>query len=254
MNAVDHAILTTLLLSVLTFVLVLAVAFVFLLLHRARRRQAQAGEAGETEAEATAGPGFGAAGGGLFGPRPAGWVAVRSKNPMAVQNALALHNPKTGTWAEVMGGRDRRTLFVAPPVAGWTLVVGEALPDPAVDVDVCFRFLCQLSRELGEVQFFRADPVIGDHAWARLDRGRVVRAYAWAEGRTLWNQGPRTAVEKALQLRCHEYGDPAETAGGVDNAERVPLLATCWSLDPGDLDAAFLTEAPGIVGERRTRG
>src|SRR5581483_11374488 len=151
--------------------------------------------------------------------------AVRSRNPRAVQEALNLHNAKPCTWTEGLAGEQR--LFIAPPVNGWILVVGSEVPDPAEDVDVCFRFLTDLSRKLGQVQYFSANRVLGHHAWVQLTSGRVVRAYAWA-GRTLWNQGVKTRAELELGLKCfHYFENPERLSFGpsdliLTNTEKVP--------------------------------
>jgi hypothetical protein len=184
--------------------------------------------------------------------RPGSWLAVRSRDIEAVRSALALSNCRPCSWLEGLGGEQR--LFIAPPVNGWILVIGSGLPDPADDVDVCFRFLTGLSRKLGRVQFFSASRILNHHAWARLDDGRVVRAYAWA-GRTLWNQGVKTAGELELGLKCYPYFDAPATAGlrQVDyagaNAEKVPLLAARWSLDPAEVDERELERASGVAGD-----
>jgi hypothetical protein len=128
------------------------------------------------------------------------------------------------------------------------------LPDPAVDVDACFRFVVDLSRKLGQVQFFSASRILHRHAWVRVEGGRVVRAYAWA-GETLWSQGPRTPAEKELGLKCFDYGESPDGAPGgrlelvVANADKVPLLAARWSLDPAQVDEGFLAQEQGIAGE-----
>lgn len=129
-----------------------------------------------------------------------------------------------------------RSLFLSSPVDGWTLVIGGALPDPEVDVDQLYRFLADLSRETGEVQFFTSDRVLGFHGWARLRDGRVLRGYLWA-GETLWNEGRMTLDERLLGLRCRDYGvepEPlayGEIAAEHTNSERVPLLARQWGID-----------------------
>ena len=110
--------------------------------------------------------------------RPTTWLAVRSRNVHAVQVALGLNNVQPCTWLEGLSGDEK--LFVAPPVKGWVLIIGSGLPDPADDVDVCFRFLTSLSQKLGHVQFFKANRVLGHHAWVRVENGQVMRGYAWA--------------------------------------------------------------------------
>jgi len=134
------------------------------------------------------------------------------------------------------------------------LVVGTLLADPAEDVDACFRFLQRLSRELGEVQFFSVDRVVGHHAWARFECGRALRGYAWA-GETLWNQGHKTWAERKLGLRCYDYCEGnarsqfAQLERSRANAEKILLLAAIWSLDPSSIDDSALADAVGIAGD-----
>jgi len=185
---------------------------------------------------------------------PNRWVAIKSANLQAVQAALGLHNPTPCSWADGMARVGDQKLFVSPPVNGWVLVVGPLLPEPSEDVDVCFRFLQRLSRELGEVQFFSVNRAVGHHAWARFERGRAVRGYAWA-GETLWNQGHKTWGERKLGLKCFEYfeGDSRPHFTQFEpvrsNAEKVLSLASLWSVDPTSVDDSMLTDAFGIAGD-----
>src|SRR5678815_2501607 len=93
-----------------------------------------------------------------------------------------------------------------------------------------------LSRKLGDVQFFNSSRVLQEHAWVWACRGKVIRAYAWA-GKTLWKQGARTAAEKELEVHCFDYTEPAKQSFFAEadvissNVEKVPLLAAKWSLD-----------------------
>jgi hypothetical protein len=168
-------------------------------------------------------------------PLPGSWLAIRSSNTHHIREALALRSPAL-PWSEALSRARERSLQVSQPVDGWTLVVGGALPDPLMDVDGLYRFLLELSRETGEVQYFSLDRVLGFHAWARVKDGRVLRAYAWA-GQTVWNEGRMTLDERLLGLRCHEYGvEPPEleygqTSPEFTNSDRVPLLARRWGID-----------------------
>jgi hypothetical protein len=165
--------------------------------------------------------------------RPPCWLAIRSVSPEAVRAVLA----------------DKTAFLISPHTNGWVIVSGSGLPCPGDDVDECFRFLLGLSRELGHVQYFYAEPFAAHHAWARLDDGCVTRAYAWA-GETVWNQGPPTLAENTLALKCFAYGDEAGSGSwttneaAAANLEKIPLLATRWSLDP-----ATLPRGDGIAGE-----
>jgi len=188
--------------------------------------------------------------------RPPAWLAIRSRDMVAVQSALGLRNARPCSWSE--GLASARKLFIAPPVNGWTLVFGSGLPDPGEDVDVAFRFLRELSRRLGHVQYFQADSLLQHHAWALAEFGRIVRAYAWA-GATVWNQGMKTRAETALGVKCFGYGEEPVTDEWtvaeylVANVEKVPQIARRWSLDPAEIDLRTLAGARGIAGQHPGR-
>ena len=187
-----------------------------------------------------------------FAPRPASWLAVRSQSPKAVRAALGLDffapDPRTKS---VSGGPG---FFIGPPVNGWIIVTGPSLPDPGNDADDCFRFLTDLSRKLGHVQFFQAERVLHHHAWVRVEGGRVIRAYAWA-AETVWNQGGKTVAEMELSMKCLGYDEHpvADSWAAAEwmaaNVAKVPLLAARWSLDPASIDGRLRKHADGIHGE-----
>lgn len=183
--------------------------------------------------------------------RPASWLAIQSRNLHAVEAALGLHNTRPCTWTE--GLADERKLFIAPPVEGWILVIGSGLPEVETEADSCFKFLVDLSRRLGRVQFFSANSILKHHAWAWAENGRIVRAYAWA-GSTLWNQGIKTSAELNLRLACFGYFEGPDTLFGNQdvvslNTDKVPMLAARWSLDPASIDKRIFEHAHGIAGE-----
>ncbi|MFM1770379.1 MAG: hypothetical protein RJA22_2908 [Verrucomicrobiota bacterium] len=185
---------------------------------------------------------------------PSRWLAIRSTSPLGVQMALGLQQTCPCSWEEGLTVAQDQKLFISPPLGGWILVMGPSLPEPGDDIDRTFRFLMDLSRKLGHVQFFSLNRAVNHHAWAQLEDGMVRRAYAWA-GRTLWNQGRMTRPEIELGLKCHGYGDGEERVefDRVDPAalttERLPLLAARWSLDPGTIDPRRLKEHRGITGD-----
>src|SRR6185503_20162467 len=150
-------------------------------------------------------------------------------NQHLVQMALELHKPTPCSWEEGMTVAHEQKLFISPPVEGWILVMGSRLPEPADDVDQCFRFIVALSRKLGHVQFFSVNRAVNHHAWVLADHGHVLRAYAWA-GKTLWNQGRITKAELDLRLKCYDYteaverGQFSQSDPAFANTERVPLL------------------------------
>lgn len=189
---------------------------------------------------------------------PTRWLAIRSADPQSVQATLGLRNTAACSWEEGLAhARDRR-LFISPPVGEWVLVVGSGLPDPSEDVDACFHFLTGLSRKLGHVQFFSADRLSHHHAWARLEDGRVCRAYAW-DGRTRWNQGRLTLTEMDLNLKCFAYGESGARTDfnqpdpAAMNTDKVARLAARWSVDPAEINERQLKSGHGIAGDLSSR-
>jgi hypothetical protein len=251
MAAPDHKVIAGMLMLMLSFVAVLGIFFVYLVLRWRYVRVPKPAETrslDELAAElAVKGPRFGL-------KRPNCWLAIQNRDLLAVQAALALHNPKPCSWSEGLSGDGELKLFVSPPVAGWILVMGPALPDPGEDVDVCFRFLLELSRRVGQVQFFNENGMLNEHAWVRADSGRILRGYAWS-GKTLWNQGAVTQAEVELGMKCYDYTEPAEPTPfalgepGINNADKVHLLASRWSVDPDTIDDRLIEQELGIVGQ-----
>jgi hypothetical protein len=177
--------------------------------------------------------------------RPTTWLAIRAATPTAVQNALGLNRSTPCSWTEGMSGEHE--FFISQRIHGWVIVTGAGLPSPDDDVDACFLFLIAMSRKLGHVQFFHAENFSHHHAWARLDDGYVTRAYAWA-GETVWNQGAKTAAEIEFKMKCLPYGEELFSEKVVElNCDKVPLLATRWSLDPARV--RMLKKMDGIAGQ-----
>jgi hypothetical protein len=257
MSAVDHGILTTFLLALFWFVLSTGLLAAFFVVRWCRNRQLPVPTSTDGPRKDHHAP-AGSSGRHPILKRPDCWLAIKNRNLMAVQSALGLHNPKPCTWSEGLSGSSDQKLFISPPVSGWILVIGPALPDPSDDVDICHRFLMDLSRKVGHVQFFNASGILNHHAWIQIETGRVHRAYAWA-GRTLWNEGKVTQAEKDLGLKCFDYAETVESnAFGLpesiaSNLERVHLLASRWSLDPDEIDERYIDREWGIVGEPSRR-
>lgn len=186
--------------------------------------------------------------------RPPDWLAVKCRSVLSVQSALGLNDPQPCSWWDGLAETGEQRLFISPPVDGWIIVFGSELPAPDEDVDACFRFLLDLSRKLGHVQFFSANRALNHHAWVWVESGRVVRAYAWA-GKTLWNQGRKTDAENELNVKCFDYAEtPDRTTFGPQegisaNVDKVAHLAARWSLDPADIDERALEAKCGIAGK-----
>jgi hypothetical protein len=196
-----------------------------------------------------------------FGYRMA-WLAIRTRDTARVHQALGLTDIKVSNWALGIGTAYDETLganqvFVAPPLNGWTFVVGLALPCPMgrTFVDKCTPLLLDLGREFIEVQFFYTFPLVDTYAWARVIDGKLVRAFAVGEDGIIWNKGKPTKDEKSLGLKLFELrgvrGRKGDAGGELilhPTEEHVMKLAMRWSLDPTMIDKTDYPPALGHVG------
>ena len=190
--------------------------------------------------------------------RPRTWLSVRSRNPEDVARSMGLGDLYPCACAEALADPNTERLFVSPPVNGWVVVMGWQLPDPGEDIDACYRFLADMSERLGHVQYFHGNPALGHHAWAKLIERKVIRAYAWT-GETAWNQGKPTIGEEKTDMCCFDYlaaGNEEsyqqwEIVGA--NVDRLPMLASIWSVAPVVFSDPVMRMKQGWVGRLPVR-
>ncbi len=204
------------------------------------------------------------------------WIAIRSGDTAAVLAALGIGSEAAtaANWNSGIGSIYDVSLcdhyvFVSPPVKGWTFVAGVALPLPAsrAFVDKLTPLLAALGSQFRDVQYFASYPVIDLFAWGRLERGRMVRAFAIGDEGVIWDRGKPTREERALGLKLFELrgirgrrGDTGESIILHPTQEHVLRLATSWSLDPTrlgampePLGAGFVAAAPRAFRAERIR-
>ena len=199
-------------------------------------------------------------------PKPFGhgmaWIAVRSENRARIMDLLGIVDAKPANWdAGVACIYDCQLadthVFVSPPVKGYTLVAGVPLPLPAgrAFIDNLTPLLTKLGAEFNEVQYFASFPVIDFYGWARLHKGRFVRAFAIGDDGVIWDRGRLTPDERTLGLQLFELrgirgrkGDTGEAIILHPTEAQVLRMARAWSLDPTGLDKVKSETAVGSVG------
>jgi hypothetical protein len=202
------------------------------------------------------------------------WLAIRSDAIEDVIAALELSDLETANWNSGVGAIYAPELadhyvFVSPAVKGWTLVAGVPLPHPAgrTFIDKLTPLLARLSGEFKDVQYFAGFPVIDYFAWARLERGKIVRAFAIGDEGIIWDRGRLTPEEKALGLKLFDVrgikGRKGDAGGPIilhPTEQHVLRLARAWSIDPTALEslatgagAGFLARAPQAWRAERVR-
>lgn len=86
---------------------------------------------------------------------------------------------------------------------GWTLAYGRRHLSPSVDpTEPAFvEWVADLSRRLGEVQYFGNERGWAPHQWMWVVDGVVLRAYAVCDGHIPLFLGDPTAIELELGVR-----------------------------------------------------
>jgi hypothetical protein len=189
------------------------------------------------------------------------WLALRSDDPEAVIEALRLEAPSPCNWNSGIGAvyddwLGAARVFVSPPVAGWTFVVGLPLPHPLGSgfIDKCTPMLVDLGGRFTEVQYFFSYPPIDYYAWARVKDGRLIRAFAVSDEGIIWNKGRASKEERGLGLKLFELRGVRERKGDAGGElilhpteDHVMRLASRWSLDPTTLTEKHAPPALGHI-------
>jgi hypothetical protein len=186
------------------------------------------------------------------------WLALSTKDTMLAASYLGLQEAREATWEEGIEAAYKSSLFVAPPVADWTLAVSTALFPPERIETFVKPLLERLSRQFGDAQYFCSRPEIEMYAWARAQKGRLVRGFSWLgeKNLTTWNGGVPTPEERHLGFQFvggqHGNIEPDDhTADPIaaPNEDCVTQLAFLWSIDPTTLNEQYKEPALGILGE-----
>ncbi len=195
-----------------------------------------------------------------FGYRMA-WLAVRSRDPKAVMEALGVAAATPANWNSGIGtvyddDLGEAHIYISPPVNGWVFVVGLSLPYPAsaAFADKFTPLMVSLGRRFAEVQYYFSYPMIDFFAWARLIDGRLVRAFAIGDEGVVLNKGRTTPEERGLGLKLFELrgvrgrkGDAGAELILHPTEEHVLRLAQRWSIDPTRLDQMGVAPALGYI-------
>jgi hypothetical protein len=191
------------------------------------------------------------------------WLAVRTSDTKELISMLDVRGAKTVNWHEGVGAiyaerSPDASAFITPPIEGWTLVAGLALPHPlgAAFKDKCSPLIEALSARFGAAHYYFSFPLLDYYAWAKAEDGAVVRAFATGDEGIIWNRGRLTPEERQLNLQFFEFRGVEDRHGDVGGdlllvptEAQVLKLAGAWSCDPSALDRSEeVVGRPGYLG------
>ncbi|MER7279317.1 hypothetical protein ABT369_33245 [Dactylosporangium sp. NPDC000244] len=189
------------------------------------------------------------------------WLAVRSRTAEDVADALGLHDREVLDWATGTERAYQHGVYVAAPLSEWTLAHGRRhLPAgfDAADPRFC-EWLRQLSRDLGEVQYFANERVSDYYVWARARDGEVLRAYCCIGERGEVPLFVGDPTDDEVEIGKGTRGGPgagretwsdeewAAWFAAMPSEGDVMVMAGRWSVDPAAIDDSAVTAA-GIHG------
>jgi hypothetical protein len=173
------------------------------------------------------------------------WLAVSTTDKRALAIALGHPTSQPCNWKIGIERAYENDIFITPPIANWTLVVGMKLPSADANGSevVVDELLARLSREFGEAQWFANHRIVSYAAWAKAVGGRVIRhfSYLGERGETLRADGQPTAGEppnlyNLLSPEAQEPGYEERTDLVTPTETTVMGVASVWSVDPRTLD------------------
>ncbi len=189
------------------------------------------------------------------------WFAIKSTDQQKVIELLKIKKITKCNWKFGIDKAYNGSIFITPPINGWTLVCGLGLPesDNKDGINNVKEILKTLSREFGEAQFFCTHRVVEYHCWMKAINGQVTRVYSYLgeAGENIAIEGVPTEFEKKYKLfnsfskeaKSEKYFEDSNLV--LPNEELVMQIAGAWSIDPSQLEnRKDLSQSLGLIGEK----
>lgn len=190
------------------------------------------------------------------------WLAIPTEDTLFVIEALGLSHQRKANWESGLNAVHSdysHSIFVPPPVKGWTFVIGSAFGSFSPDTEAnesFIKFINELGRKIPTFYSFGNHRVSDYYSWIAVREGAIERAYASYEGEILYEVGDETIEEKQLKLKF--FNSSSKEAGKEGYYERKDLrfadeddvigIASLWSINPLTIDQSLQEKALGVLG------
>jgi hypothetical protein len=188
------------------------------------------------------------------------WFAVKSDHNEGLIKSLNLSDVRPCNWQMGIERAYENSVFITPPINGWTLACGRGLPhgDSKEGIEFVKDILRKLSNEYGEAQFFCTNRIVELHTWIKAIDGNIHRVYSYLgeSGENIMIEGEPTDFEKTLHL-VNTFSDEAKEKNYFERAdinlpdeETVMKVAENWSINPTTLESRNdIMPSLGLLGE-----
>lgn len=190
------------------------------------------------------------------------WLAIPTENTKQVVEALKLTNTKKCNWQSGIetAYSSENMVFVTPPVAGWTFVVGYGVGGLDSKDNQLMQLIQMLAKVFPDFYYFGTHRVVDYHSWIKVKDGKIIRAYAYLgeSGETILNQGELTPEE--IELNFKFFDEKAKEAENDAYFEREDLrwadeedvinISKKWSRSTMDLET-ITAKSAGTIGTLR---
>lgn len=167
------------------------------------------------------------------------WFAVKSLEVDKILSCCPfLKYAGEATWEE--GLRQIREnwqsqAMLSGPYDGWIFIVGTCLWDVS-EVEEIENIMSRMGNYGEEVCYFASHRVSDSYAFAKMDKGRMVRLYSCGDGQLFGCVGERSEAEKELCLKLPEREEDMFGDGfSILEEEDVLDLSEKWAMRPEDL-------------------
>lgn len=188
------------------------------------------------------------------------WFAIKSVHTEELVKTLNLTNTRPCNWELGIEKAYESSVFITPPINGWTIACGRGLPygDSKEGIEFVKSILQNLSKDYGEAQFFCTHRVTEYHCWIKAVEGNIQRVYSYLgeANENIMIEGEADDFEKSLHL-VDTFSDEAKEKNYFERSditlpdeEILMKVAENWSINPSTLESRNdIMPVLGLLGQ-----